>query len=122
MVWNYFYRSGYSGLVFQQDGGLGHNAKAILEHIAARGVIPIFWPAFSPDLLPIETLWNRMKDILQEQDPEVHRNYQRLRTVVWKAWESITDAEIYDIIHNSESGIHIRYLAVIVAGGLYTKF
>jgi transposase len=91
VVWNYLYRSGCSGLVFQQDGGPGHNAKAILEHMVARGVIPMFWPAFSPDLLPIETLWNRMKDILQEQDPEVHRNYQRLRTAVWKAWESITD-------------------------------
>jgi transposase len=72
--------------MFQQDSGPGHTAKSILEHITARGVIPIFWPAFSSDLSPIETLWNRMKDILQEQDPEVHKNYKRLRTAVWKAW------------------------------------
>jgi transposase/DDE superfamily endonuclease len=122
IVWNYIYIASHLGLVFQQDGGPGHNAKATLNWIAARGVTPIFWPAFSPDLSPIETLWCRMKDILQELDPEVHRNYLRLRKAVQEAWELITDAEIHDILFNEESGMQARCKAVIAAGGLYTKF
>jgi hypothetical protein len=46
------------------------------------GIIPIFWPAFSPDLSLIKALWDRMKDILTKLDPEVHRNYKRLRAAV----------------------------------------
>jgi hypothetical protein len=122
MVWNYIYRSGNSGLEYQQDGGLGHNAKATIEYMADRGIVLIFWPAFSPDLSPIETLWNRIKDILEELDPAVHRNYKRLRKAVQEAWETITNTEIYDIIHNEESGMHARCLAVIAANGLNTKF
>jgi transposase len=82
------------------------------------GIIPIFWPAFSPDLSPIEALWDRMKDILTELDPEVHRNYKRLRAAVQQAWERITDAEIKDEIHK----MHDRCVAVIAANGWNTKF
>ena len=86
------------------------------------GLVPIHWPAFPPNPSPIETVWNQMKDILEELDPEVHRNYARLRKAVLDAWESITDAEIYGIIHNPESGMHARCLAIIRAHGYYTKF
>ena len=87
-----------------------------------RGVIPTFWPPFSPDLSPIESIWDRMKDILQALDPEVHRNSKRLRAAVLEAWESITDTEIQDIIYNKESGMRARCAAVIAAHGMYTKF
>ncbi len=65
VIWNYIWRETIdAGLAFQQDGGPGHNAKATLAYMADRGIIPIFWPAFSPDLSPIESLWNRLKDVL----------------------------------------------------------
>jgi hypothetical protein len=83
----------------------------------ARGIIPVFWLAFSPDLSPIETLWNRMKDILSELSPEVHRNYGRLRTAVQKAWDSITDAEVRDLIATMPQ----RCKDVIAVHGMYTK-
>ena len=63
-----------------------------------------------------------MKDILQELDPKVHRDYKRLRKTVQEAWELITDAEIHDILFNEESGMQVRCKAVIAASGLYTKF
>jgi len=94
VVWNYMYTSGHPGLYFQQDGGPGHTAKFSMAYMADRGVVPIFWPPFSPDLSPIETMWKRMKDILSALDPEVHRNYNRLRAAVLEAWNSITDAEV----------------------------
>ena len=93
IVCNYMFN--YPGLSFQQDGGPGHNAKATIKYLNSWNIFPIFWLAFSPDLSPIETIWNRMKDILQKLDPEVHRNYQRLRQAVIDAWDSITDEEIY---------------------------
>jgi hypothetical protein len=89
-----------------------------LEYMKARGVIPIFWPPFSPDLSPIESIWDRMKDILQALHPEVHRNSQRLRENVLEAWNTITDGEIKDLIHT----MHQRCMDVIQANGMYTKW
>ncbi|KAH9203522.1 hypothetical protein DL95DRAFT_472305 [Leptodontidium sp. 2 PMI_412] len=66
-------------LKFQQDGGAGHNAKATLAYMADRGIVPIFHYPFSPDLSPIEALWDRMKDILAALHPVVHRNSQMQR-------------------------------------------
>ncbi len=117
VVWNYMY-CGHPGLQFQQDGGPGHNAKYTLAWMKDRGIIPIFWPPFSPDLSPIETMWNRMKDILSALAPEVHRSYKKLRAAVLEAWNMITDAEIRDMIHSMPA----RCKAVIKAHGMYTEF
>jgi len=59
-----------------------------------------------------------MKDILEALDPHVHRNYRRLRRAVIQAWDSITDAEIRDIIHTMPQ----RCKDVILAHGAYTKW
>ncbi|RFU31197.1 hypothetical protein B7463_g5132, partial [Scytalidium lignicola] len=112
------YMQNHPFLEFQQDGGPGHTAKYTLEAFADKGIMPVFWPPYSPDLSPIETIWNRMKDILEELDPETHRNYLRLRSVVSSSWDSVTDAEIRDIIHTMPQ----RCKDVIEAKGAYTKW
>ena len=58
VIWNYFYNSQdpHPGLLFQQDGGPGHNAAYTLAYMANRGVVPVFYCPFSPDLNPIEAL------------------------------------------------------------------
>src|SRR5882672_3270187 len=68
VVLNYLWN--YPGLSFQQDGGPGHNLQVILAFMASKGLILIFWPPFSPDLSPIEDIWDRLKDILQGIDLE----------------------------------------------------
>ncbi|KAH9204799.1 hypothetical protein DL95DRAFT_494496 [Leptodontidium sp. 2 PMI_412] len=105
-------------LKFQQDGGAGHDAKATLTYMADRGVVPIFHCPFSPDLSPIEALWDRMKDILAALHPEVHRSSRRLCATVKEAWDSITDTEVRDLVHT----MHQRCLDVIKARGAYTKW
>ena len=77
-------------LVLMQDSAPGHAAGDTKQDLAERGIIVIFWPPFSPDLNPIETLWDLMKDYLQERSSEVPRSYKRLREAVQEAWESIT--------------------------------
>jgi hypothetical protein len=37
-------------------------ASATHDEFHERGIYPIFWPPFSPDFNPIETVWNVMKD------------------------------------------------------------
>ena len=44
-----------TGLVLMQDNASGYAAQATLAYIRERGLVPIFWPANSPDLNLIET-------------------------------------------------------------------
>jgi transposase len=61
-----------------QDNAPRHTAGITREDLLERGIYPIFWPAFSPDLNPIETIWNRMKDWIAKHYPE-KLSYDELR-------------------------------------------
>jgi hypothetical protein len=82
------------------------------------GIIPMKWPPNSPDLNPIENIWNEMKEYIQRHYPEVHRSYKRLRAAVQEAWESITRATIVDYIRTMGD----RCIEVILADGGYTQY
>jgi len=108
----------YWRLIFIQDNARGYASKEALEYIRQVGLIPIFWPANSPDLNPIETVWDWIKDYIQERYPQIYRSYKRLREAVIEAWNSITDKQVKDLV----KGMHDRCQAVIDADGGHTKY
>jgi hypothetical protein len=108
----------YPDLSFQQDHAPGHAFAFTKSVIAAVGFRVIEWPPYSPDLSPIETVWDEMKDYIQEYYPQVHSSYKRLRAAVQEAWESITHERIKELVHSMRD----RCKAVIKAEGLYTKY
>jgi transposase len=75
-------------------------------------------PAKSPDLNPIKTLWDWIKDWIQEKYPEIHRSYPKLKVAVIEAWNSIT----YGLIEELIQSMLARCKAVIEAGGWHTKY
>ena len=112
------YLQSHPSLIFQQDNASGHTAKGTLRLMQQLGFQPIFWPPNSPDLNPIETLWDRIKDYIQEHYPDIHRNYRRLRATIVEAWEAISDDTIRDIIKEMPK----RCQAVIDAQGGETMY
>ncbi len=72
-----------------QDRTPGHASGYKFDELVNRSIQLIFWPSFLPDLNPIETVWNIMKDWIQDRYGEGRLSYDRLRQAVKEAWEAV---------------------------------
>jgi len=80
-----------------QDGAPGHAAADTRTELEERGIEVIHWPAFSPDLNPIEKVWHTMKNYLQENFPE-NMLYDRLRDAVKEDWANVGQHEFRELV------------------------
>ena len=104
-------------LFLMQDNARPHCAKETLAEFAERGVHLIFWPPASPDLNPIEMIWDDMKNWIQEHYPE-RLTYTTLRKAVREAWDSISERRLNELLDEMPA----RCQAVIDANGMQTKY
>ena len=55
--------------VFQEDNSSCHRAKHVKTFLQERHVMSLAWPANSPDLKPVETLWWKLKKMVHDKAP-----------------------------------------------------
>jgi hypothetical protein len=102
-----------------QDWAPGHAAAATIAEMIERGIRIINWPPYSPDLNPIETVWNIMKDYIERKwGPDPQFTYDQLRAAVREAWDEVTEQQLSDLINTMPK----RMQDVIDADGGYTKW
>jgi hypothetical protein len=113
------YMHNHPGLVFQQDNAGAHDARATRQKLEQLGITVIDWPAYSPDLSPIESVWDIMKDWIEGVYGDVERfNLAELRDYVAQAWDHVTSEQREELLNTMQA----RCQAVIDVNGLYTKF
>jgi len=100
-----------------QDGAPEHAAGETNKEPASCGIKPVFWPALSPDLDPIETVWNKMKDYLQHHFGE-NLSYNQLGVAVRETWDFIDEKMLENLI----TGMWDWCAAVVRAGGMHVKY
>jgi hypothetical protein len=105
-------------LRLMQDGAPESSAQYTKTELQSRGVTTIFWPPCSPDLNPIETVWNGMQDYIQDKMDGPNSSYDFLRRVVKEAWEAVGQPALDDLINSMPE----RCQAVVDAEGSYTRF
>lgn len=72
---------------------------------------------YSSDLNPIETVWNEMKDWIQNNYDE-KLNYDQLRDAVTAAWVQISEQFLNEFVDSMPA----RCEAVILANGMHTNY
>ncbi|KAI0993865.1 hypothetical protein K3495_g14319 [Podosphaera aphanis] len=94
-----------------------------MRELSERKITPIEWPPYSPDLNPIENVWNMMKNYIQFKYPDLGEGRQRsqdeLRDIVKKSWDWAVDENDLERLIESMSR---RIKSVYKAGGGYTKY
>ncbi len=71
----------------------------MLQHDEAES-IPVFaWPTYSPDMSPIEHVWDALDRRIQQHVP-VPVNIQQLRTTIEEEWTNILQATINNLINS----------------------
>jgi transposase len=104
-------------IIFQQDNDPKHTSKLAKNTLQELELEVTEWPAQSPDLNPIENIWNHLKTTL--------RNKSRLFATKEELWESIQDEmknENKGLCRKFISSMPQRVQALIKAKGGYIKF
>ena len=104
------------GMIFMQDNVPCHIARATTHMLAARRVQVLKWPSKSPDLNPIEHVWDLL-DRRVRQRP-VQQNLHELEIDLVQEWTALFQLSI----RNYVMSMRTRCLAVIAADGGYTRY
>jgi len=101
--------------IFQRDNDPKHTSKIVKEFLAQKKVRVLDWPAMSPDLNPIEQIWQLLKVKVKARNPS---GIPALKTIIQEEWNKIA-APVCEKYVNSMTR---RLQAVINANGAHTKY
>ena len=104
-------------LVFQQDNARPHSARVSQDYLRQNNVQVLDWPPFSPDLSPIEHLWDILDRRIRRRVP-APGSVRQLREALQEEWENIRQEEIRTLINS----MHRRCQAVVDARGGHTRY
>ena len=103
--------------IWQEDGAAYHTSAVTREYRKSLGMEELTWPAQSPDLNPIETLWHIMKQRISKRRHRIN-TIQEMETVIKEEWEKLSPEDWRKCIASMPQ----RMAAVIKAKGGSTRW
>eukprot|EP00745_Piridium_sociabile_P044602 TRINITY_DN94269_c0_g2_i4.p2 TRINITY_DN94269_c0_g2~~TRINITY_DN94269_c0_g2_i4.p2 ORF type:complete len:150 (+),score=32.29 TRINITY_DN94269_c0_g2_i4:303-752(+) len=85
--------------VFQDDNARPHRSRAVNRFLQVAGVNRMQWPANSPDLNPIEHLWDELGRRLQQRQPPP-ANLAQLLLSLQQEWAAVPQAFLRNLVNS----------------------
>ncbi|GFX20071.1 transposable element Tcb1 transposase [Trichonephila clavipes] len=111
------FQQGLPGVVYQQDNARPHVAKTVKSYLDSQQVPLLPWPAYSPDMSPIEHVWDIVRWRL-DRDLRPVASTDELWLRIQTIWNTLPQADI----KNSFNSVPLRIAAFIAARGGHTKY
>lgn len=102
--------------ILMEDGCPIHRAKYSQAWRRENGISTMDWPAQSPDLNPIENLWQQLKVAVEKRAP---RSKEQLLIVLQEEWKKLGDK---DVLKSLVKSMKKRVRSVIEANGKPIKY
>ena len=77
-------------IVFQQDNAPAHKKASVIAFLAQQNFETLEWPPQSPDLSPIEWVWNQIKMKMKSMKPRP-RTPATMRNAILDIWDNLDD-------------------------------
>lgn len=106
-----------NGLTFQQDNAPPHRARVTMNFLNAHGIPVLAWPSLSPDLNPIEHMWDELGRRIRRR-PNAANNVQELTAALVEEWNRIP-RQVYRTLCRS---MRSRIQEVITKHGGHTRY
>ncbi len=104
-------------LMLQHDNARPHVAKICTQFLEAENIPFLACPAYSPDMSPIEHVWDALDWRIWQLVP-VPANIQQLHTAIEEEWTNISQATINNLINSMRR----RYVTLREANGGHTRY
>ena len=104
-------------MTFQHDNARPHVARGCQDFLANNNIEPLDWPPYSPDLSPIELLWDEL-DRRVRRRRNTPNTLGQLRIALPEEWENIPMRKINTLVKSMQR----RIRAVINARRGHTRY
>ncbi len=104
-------------LMLQHDNARPNVARICTQFLEAENIPVLAWPAYLPDMSPIEHVWDVLDRRLWQRVP-VPANIQQLRTAINEEWTNIPQATIKNLINSMRR----RCVALRETNGGHTRY
>lgn len=102
---------------YMDDNARPHRSRAVVNYMRANAITTLHWPAVSPDLNPLEHVWDILGRRIQARNPPV-QNLHELEAVLHAEWMLLTQEQIRRLT----GGMRRRVQCVIRVRGGPTRY
>jgi len=106
-----------NGAVLQDDNARPHRAAVVTNFLQQQGVVRMPWPACSPDLSPIEHLWDVLGRAVRRNHPPAANQHQLVQ-FLQQEWAAIPQVTLRNLIRSMRR----RCTACLAARGGHTRY
>ena len=104
-------------LILQQDNARPHVARVCQDFLANNNIAPLAWPPYSPDLAPIEHMWDELdRRVRKRRNPPA--TLAQLRNALIDEWNNIPMRTVNALVNS----IQRRIRAAMAARGGHTRY